>query len=407
MAKKKTVKLGFSSAFDSPYGVVTANQFKGVELAVHQINEEGGVYGMPVEIISFDDKMDVKLAEKGARELVRKHKVDMLSGSLSAATQINTNNVAKEFGLPFMSMSQSNILTTSQYCGPHTFHEALTPHMSAQLIARWGLEHLGRRWMFVIADYIWGWEMYESFKIALRRMGGVDLGVIKVPLGAKVGEYEQHFPRILKEKPDVLGVVNLGADQIKFVRAAHKLNLKKEMSVVLSIAELTITEQVSIDELVGMYWGVNFYWGLEDTIPTANNFVDAFRNRFEGELPTGYSGYSYSGTKELLIAARESGEYPLDADKITAFLEGRSFDHYKGRQWWRPCDHQSFQDFYIMKFKGPEESEGKYDIGEVLGTVSWDLDVERDCQTLGHKDHLWGHLKPQISSKQTEALTAP
>jgi hypothetical protein len=34
----------------------------------------------------------------------------------------------------------------------------------------------------------------------------------------------------------------------------------------------------------------------------------------------------------------------------------------------------------------------KYDIGEILGTVNWDLDIAETCEELGHGDHLDGHF---------------
>ena len=121
--------------------------------------------------------------------------------------------------------------------------------------------------------------------------------------------------------------------------------------------------------------------------------MESFRNKFEGDTPSGYAGYAYSATTEFLLAAQAQEKYPIDYDAFTRFLEGRTYDHYKGDQWWRPCDHQSFQNLYMLRFKGPEESTHKYDIGEILDTVEWDLDIERDCRTLGHADFLEGHIK--------------
>jgi len=118
-------------------------------------------------------------------------------------------------------------------------------------------------------------------------------------------------------------------------------------------------------------------------MPSAKHFVTAFKELSGGELPTGYAGYAYAGVKEFLLAAQESG-IPFSPKTLQMFLEGRSYDHYKGPQWWRPCDHQSFQDFYVLRFKGPEESTHKSDIAELIGTVSWDLSAERTCKELGY-----------------------
>lgn len=394
MAKQseEKIRVGFISGFNSPYGIVVKNQFKGAQLAVEETNNNGGVRGLPVELVVKDDEMKPPLAEKLAHELIEKDKVHLVIGTLSSATAVPVNRIAKEAGIPMMVINQVNI-THSENLGPYTFHECVTPYITSQLVGRWGLEHLGKQWFFVVPDYQWGYESYESSQIAMKHMGGIDLGVAKIPLGAKVEDFERRIPDILAAKPEVLAATNFGSDQVNFIKAVHKAGLKKEMSVLLGIADTPIVEEVDMNELVGMYWGVNFYWGLEESIPTAKKFVESFRKRFDGELPSGYAGYAYAGMLEFLTAAGEAPGNPIDYNNMAKFLEGRSYDHYKGNQWWRPCDHQSFQDFYILRFKGPEESEHKYDMGEILGTVTWDLDIARTCEELGHADHLDGHFK--------------
>lgn len=376
-------RLGFVTGLTSPYAAVALNQSKGAELAVAEINAVGGINGRRIELILKDDHMDEEHAALVAREFIEKDKVHAIAGTISAATQLVFNKVARAAGIPFMSCSQSNKITTAEHRGPLTFHEAFTPFTVGQMLVQWGVPSFGKRWVFLMPDYAWGRESYESSASILKEMGGTDAGMIKIRFGATVEEYEATFKEILALKPDVLSVRNLGADQVNFVKAAAKAGLKKEFPIFLGIAETMIIHDVSLEELVGLYWGVNFYWGLESRIPSAKRFVDAFRARFNNELPTGYSGYAYAGVKELLLALAEGGYDGTSYDGIPTFLEGRHYDHYKGPQWWRPCDHQSFQDFYILRFKGPEESTERYDIAEIIDTVPWDLSTERTCKELG------------------------
>ena len=390
MDDKTPVKLGFSCGFSSPYLTIVENQLKGAELAVLEINEKGGIAGHPVLFLPKDDQMDPNMGRMMAEEFVNE-KVDIIAGTISASSQLETNRVARAAGIPFVSVSQSNSLTTAQHLGPYTFHESPSPYMVAQLLGRWGVEHIGEKWVFLIADYQWGYEILESMEKTVKQNGGKILKVFKIPLGATEEDFKPYMDEILALKPDVLSVTNLGWDQANFIRAANKAGLKREFGILLTLSEITIVDMIPLDELVGMYWGVNFYWGLEDTIPTAKHFVQSFREHFKGELPTGYAGCAYSGVKEILTAAQAIGTYPINNDILTKFIEGRSYDNYKGRQWWRPCDHQSFQDFYVLRFKGPEESKHHYDIGEIVDTITWDLDIERTCEELGHGEKQFGH----------------
>jgi branched-chain amino acid transport system substrate-binding protein len=264
----------------------------------------------------------------------------------------------------------------------------MTPQMNAQSISRWVFGNLSNSWFLLVVDYEWGHqnrdvclEFAEKNKVKIK-------GVIKFPLGS--GRFTQYFPKILRSKAETLIVASWGTDQLAFVDQAAKGGLKKKLSIVNTLSELTIAQKMDPSAAAGMYWGANFYWGLSEQIPSARQFVNDFKKAFK-VFPTGYAGYAYSGVKELLWALEQSKEYPVQPDKITALLEARTYDHYKGKQWWRPCDHQSFQDLYILKFKGPEERKGPNDFAEVLGSVSWDMGIERTCEELGHKEHLWGH----------------
>ncbi len=385
------IKFGFTCGFTGPYTQIVENQIKGAVLAVEEINALGGIAGHSISFLAKDDQMDTVMAKMMMSEFLEE-KTDIIAGSISASSQLETNRLARAHGIPFISVSQSNTITTAEHLGPYTFHEGLSPHMTAQLLGRWGVEHLGKRWVLIVADYQWGYEIESSLVSVVHKHGGNVLSIIRVPLGSGPEVFAQYIDAILALKPDVLSVTNLGWDQASFIQAANSRGLKKEMSILHTISEVTIVDMVPLESLVGMYWGVNFYWGLEAHIPSARNFVQKFRERYNGELPTGYAGYAYSGTKEILNAFQQLGVYPLNNDKATQFLEGRSYDNYKGGQWWRPCDHQSFQDIYVLRFKGPEESLHHYDIGEIVSTVSWDLDIERTCENLGFVGKGEGHI---------------
>jgi branched-chain amino acid transport system substrate-binding protein len=304
---------------------------------------------------------------------------------MGSETQMAINAATKDLGIPFISCSQSNEIGKAESRGQYTFHEAITPHMTSSLLAKWGYENLGSRWAWLLMDHPWAVQGYESSMEFLTQYGGTDAGMVKAPFGGSVEDYEKTFDQLLSFKADVISVRAFGRDQTNFIKAAARRGLKREAPIMIGISETHFVDTLPLDDLVGIYWATNFYWGLEQTIPSAKKFVSAFRQRFNGEVPSGYAGYAYAGMKEALIALAESSYDGTSYEGMKEFLEGRHYDHYKGAQWWRPCDHQSFQDLYILRFKGPEESREKQDMAELMGTVSWDLSIERTCQNLGYK----------------------
>ncbi len=390
---KKTIKLGFISGLSGVLEGLANNQLRGVILAVEEMNKQGGVLGRPIEIISKDDKSNPKLTTKLNQEIIYKDKADFLVGQLSAGTQLAANKEAKKARMIFVSLGNTNELNMSQHLGPYTFHQAVTLYMLSQIISKWTFENLGRKWFILTTDYEWGWHIIEGYKAFAKRMGAKIIGIIKVPFPAKEKDaYTKHFPEILKKKPEVLIAGMNGHDQFKFITEASKAGLKRKMSIINTLSELRVVGQLDPDDAVGMYWGASFYWKLQDILPVAKKFVSLYKKKFK-EVPSAYSAYGYSGAMEVLNVIKKIGKYPIDPNKIAKELEGRTYTHYKHPEWWRPCDHQAFQDCYILKFKGSEERKSKNDTSEIVGTVSWDLELGRTCKNLGFAKKLWGHIK--------------
>ena len=390
--RQKSIKVGFISDLSGAFQWPAEAQLKGVALAVREINKEGGIKGRRVEIVKRDTELDEALTAKRTRELIEKEKADFIIGGIKAPLHQIINKETKKAGIIFMSIGQTEELTQVEHLGPYTFHQAVTPYMTAQGAGAWMLENIGRKCFVITMDYSWGWHFAESFTNLVNRVGGKILGIAKIPFPAKDGDHAKHFSKIKKLKPEVLLVGNFGQQQVHFIQEAGKANLKRHMSIVNALSETNIMAKLDPETIAGMYWGGTFYWGLEQNLETAKHFVSSYGRLFH-ELPSGYAAYGYSGTLEVLHAARKIGEYHLDPAKISQELEGRTYAHYKTPEWWRPCDHQAFQDFYIFKMKGPEERKSKDDIAETLGASSWNLDFERSCETLGHEKRLWGHIK--------------
>ena len=390
--EKNILKIGFPSGLSGVYGWMAQDQLNGVTLAVEETNKTGGVIGREIKIITRDDKSNFELAAKVTRELIQKEKVDLIVGQLSAGTQLAANKETKKAGMIFMSLGQTNELPTAEHLGPYTFHQALTPHMTVQALGNWIFDNLGKKWYIILADYEWGWQTLEAYQAIAKKRKAKIVGIAKIPFPAKEADaFTKYFPDIIKKKPEVLVVANYGLDQLKFMEDEYKASLQRRMSIVNTLSEIPVINKLKPEEAVGMYWGVSFYWALEKTLPLAKKFVSSYRTAFK-QIPSAYSAYGYSGALEALWAIKKIGKYPLDAAGMALELEGRTFAHYKTPEWWRPCDHQAFQDYYILKMKGPEERKDEHDTSEIVGMTSWDLDFGRSCESIGHTKNLWGHI---------------
>jgi branched-chain amino acid transport system substrate-binding protein len=357
---KEPLKVGLPIPLTGPYGTEAKDQQAGAALAVAEINAQGGVLGRKVELLVRDTKLKADEAARRAKELIESEHVELMSGVLSAANQLAVNEQCKLHGIPFMSISQANEITMRPDNSVYTYHEALNPHMTTQAVGEYVAKKYGKRWYFLTSDYAYGWQMTDGFIRRGKEFGAINVGETKHPLGTS--DYSAYMPRILAAKPDVLFLDNFGKDQINSVKQAAAFGLKKKMQIVCCILLMSSRLGGGEEAFDGIIGGTSFYWELNH--PTAKAFVNAFR-KMHGRPPIDYAGYAYSGVKELLTGVIRAGS--LDPVALATAIEGRTYDTYKGEQWWRPCDHQSQQDVFIIKSK---KAKAEYDVFEIVGTVS-------------------------------------
>ncbi|MGH7312084.1 MAG: ABC transporter substrate-binding protein [Candidatus Rokuibacteriota bacterium] len=371
------IKIGFPIPLTGPYGAEASDQQAGATLAVAEVNARGGVLSRKVELLVRDDQLKPGVAAQRTQELLGNEKVHFVIGGLSASVQMAINEQTKKAKTIYVSISQSNEITARPDWSPYTFHEAINPHMTAQAVGGWAVTHLGKRLYVLYADYAFGHQLRDGFKLAAEKGGGQLLGADPHPLGSS--DYSALFPRVQAARPEVLVLANFGKDQLNSVKQATNFGLKNQMKLLCPVFLGTMRREGGPEVFDGVYGGTTFYWELGERVPSAKRFVEAFQ-KANGRPPFDYAGYAYSGTRLLLEAVERAKS--VESEKVIAALEGHSYDHYKGKQWIRKCDHQSFQDMYVIKSR--KDQKGEWALFEIVARVEASEALERTCKELGH-----------------------
>ena len=379
-AQASTIKIGFPVPLTGPYGAEAQDQVRAAEVAIAEFNDAGGLNGQMAELLVRDDKLNPGEAATRTLELIENDKVNFIVGSLSAAVQLAINNISKQRKIIFNSISQSDTINEASDFSPYTFHEALNPHLTAGAVGRYAFAKHGKRVAFLTADYAYGHEMVRGFQTAGKSMGVETLVDIRHPLGAT--DFSALLPRIQALKPDVLCISNFGRDQQIALKQATDFGLKKTTKIVAPILLYTSRIAAGPAAFDGVIGGSSFYWGIENTTPSAKSFNDLFRKKHGGRVPSDYGSLAYGGVKTILTAVKNAGS--VETDKVIAAMETLKYDFYKGPQYYRKCDHQSVQSVFILESKvAPAGNES-----DVFNVISIDAPNEanlRTCEALGHK----------------------
>jgi branched-chain amino acid transport system substrate-binding protein len=379
-AQEATIKIGFPVPLTGPYGAEAQDQVRAAQVAIAQFNDGGGLNGRKAELLVRDDKLNPGEAATRTLELIEKEKVNFVVGSLSAAVQLAINNVTKERGIIYNSISQSDAINEAADFSKYTFHEALNPHLTSGAVGRYVFPKFGKKVAFLTADYAYGHEMVRGFLEVGKAFNIVNLGDIRHPIGTT--DFSTLLPRIQALKPDILCISNFGRDQQISLKQATDFGVKKTTQIIAPLLTQASRVAAGPQAYDGVIGGSSFYWGLEDKFASTKAFNDAFRKMYDGKVPTDYGALGYGGVRTILAAVKNAGS--VDTDKVIAALEALKYDFYKGPQYYRKCDHQSVQSVLVIKSKS-KDMRNESDVFEIISTEEPNEAGLRSCEELGHK----------------------
>lgn len=374
------IKIGFPVPLTGLFATEAQDQIRSAQLAVKEFNDAGGLNGRLCELLVRDDRLNPGEAATRTLELIEKDHVHFICGTLSAAVQLSVNNVTKARGVLYVSISQSDQISEASDAGPLTFHEAVNPHLMAGAIARYALGKYGKKAVCLVSDYAYGHENLRGFKRAGEPLGLEILDDLRHPIGQT--DYSTFLPRIAALRPDILFVANFGGDLVNTIKQATDFGLKSRMKIVCPTLLYTSRIAGGDETFEGVAGSSPFYWGIEETVPSAKTFNAKFNAAYEGRYPSDYGAMGYSGISQILAAVKAAQSTETQA--VAEALRQLNYDYYKGSQYYRACDQQSVQSVFVLESKS-DKKRNEYDVFEVVATEEADEERLRTCRELGHK----------------------
>jgi len=379
-AQGESLRIGCPLPLTGPFAALAADMQRGAQLAQDELNAKGGVMGRKVEVLFRDDELKPAVGAQRTKELIENQKCQFIVGGLAAHVQMAINEQTKKAKVLFISTSQSDEISAKPDTSPLTFHEALNPTITSRVMGTWIAQNLGKKWWIIYADYAWGKQNNAVLQDTLAKQGGTLLGATPYPLGS--AEFSAHLPKIQAAKPDVIVSVTPGADNIAYLKQARSFGLDKTMKLAQPLLWISYLKEGGPELYADIYGSINWYWELQDSIPSAKKFVEASMKKFN--MPPGdYGAYSYSGVLEVARGVELAKSTDSEA-VANALRKSPVYDHFKGKEWWRACDNKAMQDMWIVKGRGPGKTKGDWGLMEIVAKVAADEKYDRTCAEKGH-----------------------
>ena len=92
----EAIKIGLYTPLTGTSALVGTQEQMGVDLAVKQLNEAGGINGRQITVVAYDDEFNAETAVKVVTRLVQTDNVDAIIGSMSSANILATADIVEE-----------------------------------------------------------------------------------------------------------------------------------------------------------------------------------------------------------------------------------------------------------------------------------------------------------------------
>lgn len=301
----------------------------GHQMAIDEINANGGLLGRPVEMIWRDSKGNAADATIAARDLITLDNVDFFIGGYNSGETLAMSEVALQEQVIYIASVGKTIQLTENY-HPYQFRTAANTNTeggSAAII----LDELGaQRVCTLLFDYSYGHDLLRGFEAALETLDSDIEIVSQVWPALGVGDYTPYIGEILSAGCDSVFSGIWSGEFIGFAKQADSFGLFDQIEHWAAAGEVgsqDILEELGADMPNGIWTNSYELWYYPNT-PEHDAYLATVREFTGLEHPHPWPSVGYIGVQALAAGIEAAGT--TDTDAVIAAMEGLTFDSLVG-----------------------------------------------------------------------------
>lgn len=367
-----TIKIGEINSYKSQPAFLEPYK-KGMQLALDEVNDAGGIAGKKLELVIRDDNANPGEAVRAAEELISRERVDMLTGSFLSHIGLALTDFAKQKKVFFLASEPLTDKIVWQDGNRYTYRLRTSTYMQVAMLVPEALKLKKKRWAIVYPNYEYGQSAVATFK-TLMKAGQPDIEFVSeqaAPLGkVDAGSVVQ---ALADSKPDAIFNVLFAADVTKFVREGTTRGLFKDRPVVSVLTGEPEYLDTFRDETPAGWIVTGYPWQFIET-PEHQAFLKAYQAKFK-DYPRLGSVVGYSAIKSLAEGIKRAGGKTDTESMIKAFA-GLKLTIPFGPIEYRTLDNQSTMGAYVGKLASRDGKGVMVDFRYVDGAAAQPSDEE-------------------------------
>lgn len=320
------IVLGHYASMTGSQATFGRSTDNGIQLAVDEINQAGGVNGKKVRVITYDDKGDSREAGTAVTRLVTKDGVVAVLGEVASTLSLVGAPVCQENGVPMVSPSSTNPKVTK--VGDMIFRVCFIDPFQGFVCAKFAREHEGLKAAKAailydqVAAYAVG--LQEEFAKAFVQQGGEIVSKQTYQEGDQ--DFSAQLTAIRASQPDVIFIPGYYTDVGNIALQARKLG------ITVPLLGGDGWDSAKLGEIGGDAINGSFYsnhYSHEDPDPRVQEFIKKYKERFNG-TPDGLAALGYDAARIVCEAIGKAGSRK-GADIAAALANTKDFPGVTGK----------------------------------------------------------------------------
>lgn len=342
---KSPIKIGVIATLTGPSADVGQTQVEGIQIAVDEINANGGVDGHEFELVVRDEQLSPTATVKTMREFASAG-IKFVAGFTSSADVIAAVPIAEQNGMTIITSSaQSTALATTNF-SEHLFMVAPNTSMMNKAAAKFAQTEWKnvKDWQSVGFDYLTTRDSWDEFqKYSSEGMAGLTYSkAIFLPLdGGQLSSYITSLTST-DPSPKTTGLFNslYGGGAVTFAKQAQPYDLFNKYAVVANVGAGEELPSALGAEMPRMYFIHNYDYSAFDNDVNKKLIEQWKKGPKVGPKTEGPHHWIFEGYTSIMAFANAMEQADsTDPTKVLAALPGMKFESAMGPVYFRAEDH--------------------------------------------------------------------
>lgn len=299
----KEIEIGAVLCLTGSGSAYGEDSYRGIQLAVDEINKTGGIKGQTVKLIVEDDQTNPTTSASATSKLINQEKVQIIIGAVTSSSMLADAPIAEKSKVVMLSPGASNPKITS--AGDYIFRNWISDALEGKAMADYLYNDENVRKVAILHinnDY--GTGLKEVFNQRLKELGGQITDIESY--NQDDTDFRTQLIKIIASKPQRIYLPGYYKEMALLLKQSKEIKNKIPFRSVVTFEEPELLKLAG-KEADGVIYSSPFY-NPGDKKENVVNFVTAFKKKYNRE-PGIFAAHGYDAMKIVALAISKAENY--------------------------------------------------------------------------------------------------